>query len=131
MRVTPHPALSLKGRGGGANVRLLGGEALLPASRLPEGQAAALPSRRQVGDLVATPAATDGVQGLRPCLYPMTVFCSKKENGGRKSLSCRDLRFPDLFFLQVGPLLWPRAHRRGAENAEEGAETAVMFIPSY
>jgi hypothetical protein len=34
-------------------------------------------------------------------LYLLTVFCFENENGERKPLSRKDLRFPDLFFLQV------------------------------
>ena len=33
-----------------------------------------------------------------------------------------DFRKPRAFFLQVDPLICPRAHRRDAERAERGAE---------
>ena len=53
--------------------------------------------RRGAGPLALPPFARS--------LYLLTVFCSKKENGGRKALPSRGLRFPDLFFLQLGPLI--------------------------
>ena len=62
-------------------------------------------------------------------LYPMTVFCSKKENGGRKSLSGRDLRFPDFLFLQVRThpkTPWGRVAGGAGPAARREEETVSM-----
>ena len=49
--------------------------------------------------------------------YLQKIFSSE-----RKSLRDGDFRKPREFFLQVDPLICPRAHRRDAERAERGAE---------
>jgi hypothetical protein len=62
----------------------------------------------------------------------MTVFCSEKENGGRKSFSRRDLRFPDFLFLQLGTHPFPVAasHRCPSVNSWEvgGGRSTLGFF---